>query len=71
MYGCAIDNIGGYFAIGCKFGGEAKDKTRYFNRKIELFWNLQEGLKDGDIAIATLGDAEAEVFEEIAAVRYN
>lgn len=83
MYQVAIDNTGvgagtlstvrdkGYFAIGCKFGENANKKEDYVNRKIELFWNLREGLKNGTLAIAPLGKDEDEVFEELAASRYN
>lgn len=83
MYGCAVDNTGvgagtlgilrrdGYFAVGCKFGESAKDKNQFANRKIELYWQFREWLRYGEVAIAPLGDVEDEVFEEIAAVRYN
>ena len=83
MYGCAVDNTGvgagtlgtlrrdGYYAIGCKFGSAAKDKLQYSDRKTELYWKLRDWLRSGEAAIAPLGDAQDEVFEEIAAVRYN
>lgn len=83
LYGCAVDNTGvgagtlgtlkrdGYFAVGCKFGEGAQDNKQYKNRKIELYWKLRDWLRYGEVAIAPLGDVEDEVFEEIAAVRYN
>ncbi len=83
MYQIAVDRIGvgagtlaklkqdGYMAIDCNFGGSAEDKTQYKNRKSELYWQLREGLRLGEIAIAPLGDVEAEVFEELSAIRYN
>ena len=83
LYGCAVDNTGvgagtlgilrrdGYYAIGCKFGESAKDKSQYSDRKTELYWMLRDWLRTGEAAIAPLGDVEREVFEEIAAVRYN
>ncbi|MDJ0591279.1 MAG: hypothetical protein QNJ72_14990 [Pleurocapsa sp. MO_226.B13] len=83
MHGVGVDNTGvgagtlgwlrsqGYFAVGCKFGESAKNKDEYADRKTELTWLLRDGLRKGEIAIAPLGDSEEEVFEEIAAVRYN
>ena len=83
LYGCAVDNTGvgagtlgtlriaGYFAVGCKFGESAENKLDYADRKTELYWMLRDGLRKGEIAIAPLGEVEKEVFEEIAAVRYN
>lgn len=83
LYGCAVDNTGvgagtlgrlrelGYFAVGCKFGESAKNKLDYADRKTELYWMLRDGLRKGEITIAPLGDVQDEVFEEIAAVRYN
>lgn len=83
MYQIAVDNTGvgagtlgtlrqdGFFAIGCKFGSNAEDREQYKDRKTELHWRLREGLQNKEIAIAPLGDVEDEVFEELAAVRYN
>jgi hypothetical protein len=83
MYGCAVDNTGvgagtlgwlrsqGHFAQGCKFGESPENKHEFVDRKTELYWWLRDGLRKGEIAIAPLGDVEEEVFEEIAAIRYN
>lgn len=83
MFRIAVDNTGvgagtlaqlkidSYNCTGCKFGESAEDKKQYRNRKIELFWQLREDLRLGEIAIAPLGEVEDEVFEEIAAVRYK
>jgi len=82
MYSIAVDNTGvgagtlatlkqrGYFATGCKFGADAKNKLEYANLKTELFWEMRDGLRLGQIAIAPLGDDEDRVFEEIASIRY-
>ena len=83
MYGCAVDNTGvgagtlgwlrsqGYFAQGCKFGESPENKNQFVDRKTELYWWLRDGLRKGEIAIANLGEVEEEVFQEIAAIRYN
>jgi hypothetical protein len=83
MYGCAVDNTGvgagtlawlrsqGYFAQGCKFGESPENKNEFVDKKTELYWWLRDGLRKGEIAIAPIGEVEKEVFEEIAAVRYN
>lgn len=83
MYGVAVDNTGvgagtlgwlrsqGYFAQGCKFGESPENKNEFVDRKTELYWWLRDGLRKGEIAIAPLGEVEEEVFEEIAAIRYN
>lgn len=83
LYGIAVDNTGvgagtlgwlrsqAYFAQGCKFGESPENKTDYADRKTELYWWLRDGLRRGEIAIAPLGEDEDQVFEELAAVRYN
>ena len=61
----------GYYAIGCTYGESAENKERFKNRKIELHWQFREGLRSGEIAIAPLGEIEAEVFEDLSSIRYE
>jgi hypothetical protein len=79
----AVDRIGvgagtlgtllddGYEAKGCTFGDRALSCLEYRNRKTELTWQLRELLQSGGFAIAPLGEREEEIFEELAAPRYN
>lgn len=82
-YKIAVDRLGvgagtlaqlkkdGYNVVGCNFGSSAEEKGLYRNRKTELFWNMRDGLRLGEIAIAPLGEEEDQVFEELAAIGYN
>lgn len=83
----AVDNTGvgsgtlgdlrreGYLASACTFGSAATatptDGVGYKNFKTQLFWELRESLQRGEVAIAPLGENEAEIFEELAAHRYS
>lgn len=83
----AVDNLGagsgslaklredGYLAAPCTFSAKSTEKPEngigYKNLKTQLFWELREALQAGKVAIAPLGDNEAGLFEELAAIRYD
>jgi hypothetical protein len=84
----AVDNLGvgagtlgslirdGFIASACTFSASPtatpEDGIGYANLKAQLYWELRESLKAGEIAIAPLGDdIEAALFEELAAIRYD
>lgn len=56
---------------GCTFGSEPENKKDYDNRKIELYWNLREQLRNGQLAIAPLGKKEDSIFKGLSATRYK
>ncbi|NMG19098.1 hypothetical protein [Brasilonema bromeliae] len=39
-------------ASGCRFGDGADDRSLFFNRKSQLYWEFREGLRTGKVAIA-------------------
>lgn len=60
-----------YIATECVYGAPAENKEQFKNRKVELHWEFREGLRNGEIAIAPLGNIETEVFEDLSAIRYD
>jgi hypothetical protein len=66
-------------ASGCRFGDGADDRSLFFNRKSQLYWEFREGLRTGKIAIAfgraslnaPLGEKEDYIFQDLCATRYS
>jgi hypothetical protein len=60
----------GFNAVGCKFGHKARSPQEFINLKAQLYWELRERFRKGDVAIAPLGEIQKEVLEDLASVRY-
>jgi hypothetical protein len=79
----AVDNIGvgagsltmiknqGLLARGIFWGASASDNQRFVNLKAEQFWQLREAMEKGEVAIASLGDFEDELMEDLANIYYE
>jgi hypothetical protein len=48
-------------ASGCRFGDGADDRSLFFNRKSQLYWEFREGLRTGKLAIGSASKFRFEV----------
>lgn len=60
----------GCSAMRCNFGNKPHDQNQFDNLKIELYWDMREGLRSGKYAIAPLGEKEDYIFADLSATRY-
>jgi len=84
----AVDNLGvgagtlgslirdGFLAYPCTYSASPTtapdDGIGYVNLKAQLYWELRESLKAGEVAIAPMDEEiERTLFEELAAIRYD
>jgi phage terminase large subunit-like protein len=56
----------GYESRGVAFGGGADEKTRFKNKRAELFWNLRDALEKGTVNLAD----DDELRADLSALRY-
>ena len=78
-----VDNIGvgsgtlgtlknnGIKAYSCKVGRASTRPDEFINLNIQIYWQLRLNLQAGIIAIAPLGRIEHQVFEDLAAIKYE
>lgn len=61
----------GISASGVNWGGAAKNSSQFANCKAEDFWLLREAFRNGEIALAPLGEIEEMLMADLSGTYYE